>query len=459
MAKRPVILVEHLSKEYRLGVINHGTLQRDLQSWWARIRGRPDPNAIIRESDVHRNVFAEERHHEAVSSGDLGNNGEAKAERFLALDDVSFRVEEGETFGIIGKNGAGKSTLLKILCRITAPTAGRVRVRGRIASLLEVGTGFHPELTGRENVFLNGTILGMTRTEIQRKFDNIVEFSQLERFIDTPVKRYSSGMYVRLAFSVAAHLDAEVLIVDEVLAVGDFEFQKKCLEKLRDVTAKGRTVLLVSHNMSAVQNLCSRAILLRRGCLVSEGETAQVIESYISKASLSSDPIPLALREDRSGSGLFHFVETRVQASPSIGQNTVKVGGDAVIQVWLSNNQSYPLHDVDVALGVDNYIGERVTIFTTNAVAATIPMLPPGKSLVEFEIPNLPFVQGRYFYTLFGTAGGVVADWVQSASSFEVLHGDFFRTGRSIPSGQGSILVPYTVCHREADSILPNRYS
>src|SRR5581483_9734825 len=217
MSGRPVIRVEQLTKEYRLGTINHGTLRRDLQSWWARVRGKPDPNALIREEEWLASSEADAE--PAPEAEDL----QPRRDRFLALDDVSFEVHEGETFGIIGKNGAGKSTLLKVLCRVTAPSAGRARIRGRIASLLEVGTGFHPELTGRENVFLNGAILGMTRDEIRRKFDDIVAFSQLERFIDTPVKRYSSGMYVRLAFSVAAHLDAEVLIVDEVLAVGDYE--------------------------------------------------------------------------------------------------------------------------------------------------------------------------------------------------------------------------------------------
>ena len=276
MSRHTVIEVQHLSKEYRLGIINHGTLRRDLQSWWARVRGRPDPNTVIRED-----IWDDDSNTVTAAGTEDKLDGADHQERFLALDDVSFEVEEGETFGIIGKNGAGKSTLLKILCRITAPTAGHARIRGRIASLLEVGTGFHPELTGRENVFLNGAILGMTRAEIRHKFDAIVEFSQLARFIDTPVKRYSSGMYVRLAFSVAAHLDAEVLIVDEVLAVGDYEFQRKCLDKLRDVTALGRTVLLVSHNMSAVQNLCSRAIHLRRGRLVGIGDASRIVQSYL----------------------------------------------------------------------------------------------------------------------------------------------------------------------------------
>src|SRR5437868_535470 len=217
MSSLPVIKVENLSKEYRLGTINHGTLRRDLQSWWARIRGKPDPNALIREEDMRDEATGLEAVQKYVSDVHGADDLESKQERFLALDDVSFEVQEGETFGIIGKNGAGKSTLLKILCRITAPTAGHAKIRGRIASLLEVGTGFHPELTGRENVYLNGAILGMTRAETRRKFDEIVAFSECEEFIDTPVKRYSSGMYVRLAFAVAAHLEPEILIVDEVL--------------------------------------------------------------------------------------------------------------------------------------------------------------------------------------------------------------------------------------------------
>jgi lipopolysaccharide transport system ATP-binding protein len=424
----PVIQVEHLSKEYRLGTINHGTLHRDLQSWWARFRGRPDPNAVIREAE------------DEESAQDLGPN----RERFLALDDVSFEVQEGETFGIIGKNGAGKSTLLKILCRVTAPTAGYARIRGRIASLLEVGTGFHPELTGRENVYLNGAILGMTRAEIRRKFDDIVGFSQLARFIDTPVKRYSSGMYVRLAFSVAAHLDAEILIVDEVLAVGDYEFQKKCMEKLRDVTAKGRTVLLVSHNMPAVQNLCSRAILLRRGRLIGQGETSQVIDAYIAKPK-AAEEVPLSRRQDRNGNGLFRFVDAAVEPLGAPSAAALRTGRDAVIKVWLQNGSGRAVRRVEIAIGIDNYIGERITILTTAAAAASLGALPPGISLVEFNVPKLPLVPGRYSFTLFGTASGEVSDWIQSAASFAVEAGDFYGTGVGTPAGQGSILVPYSV--------------
>ncbi|HEX8529357.1 MAG TPA: polysaccharide ABC transporter ATP-binding protein [Cytophagales bacterium] len=237
-----VVRVENISKKYQLGKIGTQSLKGDLQRWWARKRGREDP------------------------FGTIGKDLNGPHDVFWALKDVSFDLHQGEAIGIIGKNGAGKSTLLKILSRITLPTTGRLRVKGRIASLLEVGTGFNPDLTGRENIYLNGAILGMTKREVQRKFDEIVDFSGVETFIDTPVKRYSSGMYVRLAFAVAAHLESEILILDEVLAVGDAEFQKKCLGKMDDVAHKqGRTVIFVSHSMASVQKLCQRGVLLNQG--------------------------------------------------------------------------------------------------------------------------------------------------------------------------------------------------
>jgi len=262
---KPVISVEHLTKQYDLGVIGTGTLSRDLNRWWARLRKQPDPYTRIGQKDAFERI----------------------GETILALDDVSFQVQQGEALGIIGRNGAGKSTLLKILSRVTAPTSGVVKVKGRIGSLLEVGTGFHPELTGRENVYLNGAILGMKKTEVARKFDEIVDFSGVEKFIDTPVKRYSSGMYVRLAFAVAAHLDPEILIVDEVLAVGDAEFQKKCLGKMGDVAGEGRTVLFVSHNMNMISRLCQNAMLLNNGAIVKEGRSEEVIKYYLKQESIS----------------------------------------------------------------------------------------------------------------------------------------------------------------------------
>lgn len=256
-----VIKVENLAKKYRLGTISHGMLYRDLQSWWARMRGTEDPNSTVTYG---------------------ANAGAGKNEDFWALDDISFEAKQGEAIGIIGRNGAGKSTLLKILSRVTSPTRGEVKIKGRVASLLEVGTGFHPELTGRENIFLNGTILGMSKAEINRKFDEIVDFAEVSKFIDTPVKRYSSGMYVRLAFAVAAHLEPEILIIDEVLAVGDAQFQKKCLGKMGSVGKEGRTVLFVSHNMVAVQSLCQSAILLHNGHLIKQGASHDIVSYYLS---------------------------------------------------------------------------------------------------------------------------------------------------------------------------------
>jgi lipopolysaccharide transport system ATP-binding protein len=261
-----VIKVENLSKRYRLGVINRDMLYKDLQSRWAKFRGKEDPNAPIGL-----------KHDKRLERGD----------EFWALRNVDLEVKEGEILGIIGRNGAGKSTLLKILSQITAPTEGRIKVKGRIASLLEVGTGFHPELTGRENVYLNGAILGMTRKEVRSKFDEIVAFADLNEFIDTPVKRYSSGMYVRLAFAVAAHLDPEILIVDEVLAVGDMQFQRKCLGKMQDVKNSGKTVLFVSHNMTTINSLCEKCILLGEGKIEAIGHTENITKRYFS--SMSSD--------------------------------------------------------------------------------------------------------------------------------------------------------------------------
>lgn len=258
-----VIRIENLYKEYRLGTINHGMLHKDLQSWWARMRGKEDPNSRISHSSP------------------LTSNVSLGEDRFWALQDVSLDVKRGEVVGIIGRNGAGKSTLLKILSQVTAPTKGQVKIKGRIASLLEVGTGFHPELTGRENIYLNGAILGMKKKEIGQKFDEIVAFAEIEKFIDTPVKRYSSGMYVRLAFAVAAHLEPEILVVDEVLAVGDIEFQKKCVGKMGDIAKEGRTVLFVSHNIGAVQRLCTRAVLLDKGSLLNDGLVQDIVSQYM----------------------------------------------------------------------------------------------------------------------------------------------------------------------------------
>lgn len=273
-----VIKVENLTKFYQLGLINHGTLAKDLQGWWAKIRGKDDPNSQI--SLVNQ------------------QNRDKNTDFIYALKDVSFDVQQGEVLGIIGANGAGKSTLLKILSRVTSPTSGCIKIKGRIGSLLEVGTGFHPELTGRENIYLNGAILGMRKHEIDKKLDEIIDFSGVEKFIDTPVKRYSSGMYVKLAFSVAAHLDAEIMIMDEVLAVGDMAFQKKCIEKMNDVSRQlGRTILYVSHNMITIRQLCERAIVLDHGKIIFNGNVEDGIGIYLGKNSISGNIIDLKTRE------------------------------------------------------------------------------------------------------------------------------------------------------------------
>ena len=262
MNKNIVIKAENISKQYRLGQVGTGTISHDLNRFWHKIRGKEDPYLKIGETN------------------DRSTKGDS--DYVWSLRDINFEIEQGDAVGIIGRNGAGKSTLLKLLSRVTKPTTGNIYTKGRIASLLEVGTGFHPEMTGRENIYLNGAILGMTRKEITRKFDEIVDFSGVERYIDTPVKRYSSGMYVRLAFAVAAHLESEILIVDEVLAVGDAEFQKKCLGKMGNVSkGEGRTVLFVSHNMAAVKTLCSKGIILENGYLTYSGDADSCINNYL----------------------------------------------------------------------------------------------------------------------------------------------------------------------------------
>ena len=274
--RNPIIQVRNLSKAYRLGTIGRETLQEELQYWWHRLRGHnPVEHMGAIKTSTHRNPKKDRKNLNALALG------AGAAPLFWALKDVSFDINPGEVVGIIGRNGAGKSTLLKILSRITEPTAGEAVIEGRWGCLLEVGTGFHPDLTGRENVYMNGTILGMKKAEIDRKFDEIVAFAEVEKFLDTPVKRYSSGMMVRLAFAVAAHLETEILIVDEVLAVGDAQFQKKCIGKMGAVASEGRTVLFVSHQMNAVRAMCTRCLWLDQGKLVDDGTPDEIVERYM----------------------------------------------------------------------------------------------------------------------------------------------------------------------------------
>ncbi len=296
-----------------------------------------------------------------------------EVEEFWALKDVSFEVAQGEVLGIIGRNGAGKSTLLKVLSRITEPTKGRVTLRGRVASLLEVGTGFHPELTGRENIFLNGAILGMTRSEITKKFEEIVDFAGVEKFLDTPVKRYSSGMYVRLAFAVAAHLDPEILIIDEVLAVGDSEFQKKCLGKMKDVAMYGRTVLLVSHNMGSIKQLCSRCLLMENGKLVSMGDVDKAVSSYVRV------PSEQVVHFDKPCSHEFAF--TSIELTDRLGVATTVFGFDGDIQIRLGYELGVDQPGMEVAITVLDNNGNR--IFTSERSMSDISSLHRWKRQVD----------------------------------------------------------------------------
>ena len=372
-------------------------------------------------------------------------------EDFWALRDLSFEVERGESLGVIGRNGAGKSTLLKILSRITEPTTGRITIRGSVASLLEVGTGFHPELTGRENIFLNGAVLGMTRAEVRRKFDEIVAFADIENFLDTPVKRYSSGMYVRLAFAVAAHVQPEILVVDEVLAVGDSSFQKKCLGKMSEVASEGRTVLFVSHNMAAVRSLCNKAVYLRNGMMHSIGDTAEVIQTYLRDVSTSIDR-GLAEREDRQGSGEARFASVRL-ADP-LGHSTEMVlsGDRARIYIKLAAPQEGAvLKDPAVSIGLDNSLGQRILHMSNRTTGQVFPEFHVARDSFCFDIPRLSLVADTYSLVLFLSVNENAVDWIQNAATFNVEAGDFYGTGKLPPAGQSCFLADYSVATVEDD--------
>ncbi|MCK4728065.1 MAG: ABC transporter ATP-binding protein, partial [Desulfobacterales bacterium] len=343
-------------------------------------------------------------------------------EDFWALNDVSFEVQHGEVIGIIGRNGAGKSTLLKILSRITKPTTGRIVINGRVASLLEVGTGFHPELTGRENVYLNGSILGMRKTEIDAKFDEIVEFSGIEKFLDTPVKRYSSGMYVRLAFSVAAHLDPEILIVDEVLAVGDAEFQKRCLGKMQEVSTTGKTVLFVSHNMSAVLNLTTRCILLAGGRISTNGSPQKVVETYMSQGHEVAT-VPLGTRSDREGSQQVRFVDFHLLDGSQQRVASIPAGEDAILRFFYEGEQDELLPQMHVSVALFAESGESVLHLSSEVTCGDFSNVK-STGFIDCRIPGLPLQPGSYLMNVFLRINGVIADWVRDAAVLEVGIGD-----------------------------------
>lgn len=412
------LIVENVGKMYRLGTVGTGTLSHDLNRFWHKIRGKEDPYTKV---------------------GQENNRAAASDNPYVwALKDINFTVDKGEVLGIIGKNGAGKSTLLKILSKITSPTTGSIKVNGRIASLLEVGTGFHPELTGRENIYLNGAILGMKRHEIKAKFDEIVEFSGCERYLDTPVKRYSSGMYVRLAFAVAAHLESEILIVDEVLAVGDAEFQKKCLGKMKDVSNKeGRTVLFVSHNMTAIENLCTNSILIANGTLNSKDKTSEIIKKYLQFSNSSSNK--LSEIKDRSGNQNVKFNSAVIKNQ--FGEDfKIEAFKDTFIELDLNSN--IKLSETKVEIGIINDIGTRVA-WLSSSLMSNLSNEPRSK--ITFQIKDLNLVPGQYSLNLYCQTGTEINDWLIGVSPFEILDKNYFNSGKTIDIKLASVMLNFEI--------------
>ncbi len=369
----------------------------------------------------------------------LGRGGKER-EEFWALRDVDLEVERGETFGIIGHNGAGKSTLLKILSRITPPTYGEADLHGRVGALLEVGTGFHPELTGRENVYLNGAILNMGRAEIDRKFDEIVEFADVARFIDTPVKRYSSGMQLRLAFSVAAHLEPEILIIDEVLSVGDLAFQQRCIGRMEAVAAEGRTVLFVSHNLTAVSNLCDRAMLLANGRMATMGDARDVITDYARHVG-SSAGTPLIDREDRRGSGELQFTEISFESAGRQTDSPV-TGEDLDILLAYKTADGKPLRNVSFGVLVLTHLNELM-LHLSSPVTGTLLDEIPAEGVACCSIPRCPLPAGQYKLHIWAEIAEQPVDWIEFACELTVIQGDFFGSGKAPPPSHRAVLVDH----------------
>jgi lipopolysaccharide transport system ATP-binding protein len=428
MSHKPVISVEQLAKRYRIGEFEtYRSLREAIPATARRLLGRRP---------------AARRNHERVAS------------EFWALRDISFDVQEGEVLGIIGHNGAGKSTLLKILSRITEPTEGCARIRGRVSSLLEVGTGFHPELTGRENVYLNGSILGMTRQEIKRKFDEIVEFSGVGKFLDTPVKRYSSGMSVRLAFAVAAHLEPEVLIIDEVLAVGDAEFQSKCLGKMEDVASSGRTVLFVSHNMAAVESLCSTALLLNHGQIVTHGSVSTAINEYLARGSYSANDVDLREHPGRITGSTPILQRLRITDDAGDVLPALRVGGGATFEVHVASAAAIP--NLRVLIEIHSPRGEKM--FTlANHVQHGVTIDLDGDLTLRARLENCRLFPGQYTIRMLVKSGWKKLDQVGGGLTFHVVAGDDPALGRLPQDNYWSIVpqVQWTLGHGETLGATP----
>lgn len=417
MAK--AIKVENLSKAYQLGEIGTGTLAWDLERWFAKIRGKEDP--FVKIGETNSNPYT-------------SNN-----EIFWSLKDINFEIKEGEVVGIIGSNGAGKSTLLKILSRVTSPTTGKIKVKGRIASLLEVGTGFHAELTGRENIFLNGAILGMRKIEIKKKFDEIVDFAGVERYIDTPVKRYSSGMYVRLAFSVAAFLEPEILIIDEVLAVGDAEFQNKCLGRMKDISLnEGRTILFVSHNMISIKSLCNSSMLLRNGNLVYQGSTENAIDKYNNQRTIKKS-FNLSERLDRAGNKQLKLMECKINNNAD--ESEIKSTERIVFNIEYESQLEKFIGKIFI--GVYDSMGTPIFFLDSDSIKG-IPNYFPGRGEIKIKLGNdFALFKGRYTINIAFFVNGDMADYVQNALSFNIIDDDFLGSGK-LPSSQYTIIPKQT---------------
>lgn len=409
-----VIQAENISKQYRIGKIGTGTITHDLNRWWSTVRGKEDPYLKIGEAN------------------DRASKG--LSEYVWSLRDINFEINQGDAVGIIGRNGAGKSTLLKLLSKVTRPTTGQFKIDGRIASLLEVGTGFHPEMSGRENIYLNGAILGMTKKEISRKFDEIVDFSGVERYIDTPVKRYSSGMYVRLAFAVAAHLESEILIVDEVLAVGDAEFQKKCLGKMGDVTSKeGRTVLFVSHNMAAVKTLCQKGIVLENGSIVFQGTSEDAANFYLVN-NFDKSAVSIDERRDRKGDGRFKVENIRIINSQKLEVSDLILGEPYKILFAYKTFGKVAPDQFTIVVQIFDQMERLMTTFGSDELGLKFENLP-DEGTIEIDIPKLNLRAGVYYISFMFSekmsfnSPHKVMDHLTHAVNFTILSSDIYQSG------------------------------
>ncbi|WP_055435401.1 polysaccharide ABC transporter ATP-binding protein [Lacinutrix algicola] len=418
-----ILKATNISKQYRLGLVGTGTISHDLNRWWSRIRGKEDPYLKVGESN------------------DRSTKG--KSEYVWALQDINFEVKRGEVLGIIGKNGAGKSTLLKILSKVTGPTTGEIKTRGRIASLLEVGTGFHGEMTGRENVFLNGAILGMTKKEIASKIDEIIEFSGCQRYIDTPVKRYSSGMTVRLAFAVAAFLEPEILVIDEVLAVGDAEFQKKAIGKMQDISqGQGRTVIFVSHNMAVIKSLCTRCIVLEHGCINYVGNQDAAVNYYLT-SEISKSNIDLEKREDRNGNQNIKFTNVRFYNKNKLEATEIISGEYLKIKFDIKKKKEIDYSKLIVAISVLDRDLNIALSYISDEMGFNFEELE-NSNYFELEIPNLYLRAGDYSLRLFSsyidTQQSNFLDVVENVSNLTILQGDIWKSGKLNRAGSSMIL-------------------